>query len=449
MPAATMPHALARPHYEVLNAKLAGATVACFLLVGRWSPERLLGIDSLRYYELNYRMLLEPRQWVLAILLLTILLLRFPRQRVLGRYEQETARFRRSAFRYLGLLFVYFIGSAAWAPDASFALLKGYETFLTLGVLVTIGLWHNSTAADLFLRSFWQVLFALTGLLVVLALYSLTTGRLAVLGGGPNVFARLMFLFAAASLGVSARFRILGLVFSVIGFALVALSGSRGGLLAAVVGGFAFLWMERARISSKLVVVMGGVATAAMVFVFTPLGRRVYDVFSYRILELTLQEGYTSDRDVLFEEAMEVWMQQPLLGTGISGWAALQWATAESMSSHPHNLFSEILSEGGVIAGCLLLLAMYKFFRYIQRTRDYVHIPSIASAAMFFAAAQFSGDFFDSRGIFICAMLATFPYVCRTPNIASIPAKTNRTKHTPSTRTTRPCKASISGNRAA
>ncbi len=405
-----MPATLSRPYYQVLNAKIAGATVASFLLVGRWSPERLLGIESPRYFELHWGMLLEPRQWVLGILLFTVLLLKFPRRREVSSHDKVTERYGRSAFRYLLLLFVYLICSATWAPEPTFAMLKAYDTLLTLGVLVVVGLWYKSTDAELFHRTFWQTLLGLTGVLVLCALASLTTGRLSVLGGGPNVFARLMFLFTAASLGLALRFRMLGLFFAVIGMSLVALSGSRGGMLAASCGGLTYLWVERAKVSSKLLVLGGGTLTAAVVFSLTPLGNRVYEVFYYRIVELTFQQGYTSDRDVLFEEALGVWRECPVLGTGISGWAAYQHATAVNISSHPHNLFGEMLCEGGVIAASLLLLAIWKFLRYAYRIRDCFHVPSMACAAMYFVASQFSGDFFDSRGIFVCAFLASFPY---------------------------------------
>ena len=408
-----------RSYHKVLNAQIAGAMAAIFLIVGRWSPERLFGIESLRYFELNRSMLLEPRHWILPILVVTVLLLKFPRRHSVVKPDRVASRYGRSAFRYLVLLFLYLMCSAMWAPVLGLGMLKAYDTFLTFGVLIVIGLWHLSTDAELFHRAFWKSLVILTGILMLCALFSLSTGRLAVLGGGPNVFARLMFLFAAGCMGLSQRRNILSLFPALIAIALVVLSGSRGGMLAAATGILVYIWTERVRFSSKFLLVTGGMAAGVLLLFFTPLGNRVYETFSFRIVELTLQDRYTSERDILVEEAIDIWKEYPIVGTGISGWTALMLRANESNTTHPHNLFCELLCEGGAIAVGLLALVIWKFSQYAIHIRWRLHVPSLACAAMFLVASQFSGDFFDSRGIFICAMLSTFPYSNGTQTIAS------------------------------
>ena len=397
-----------RPYYEILNARIAGATCALFLVVGRWNPERLFGVESPRYFELNFSMLFEPRQWVLWILMLTLFWLKIPRK-IRGNGCGMPSSSAKSLFLSVIPLFLYFMISASWAPDPEFGLLKAYDTFLTLSVLLVLGAWYRSTEAKVVHETFWLTIFSLTGILVLCALASLSTGRLAVLGGGPNVFARLLFLFAASSLGVSSRFRIFGLGCTVLAMALIVLSGSRGGMLAAAFGALTYVLVERSKFSSKVVGIVVALFVGAIILV-TPFGQRVYDALIYRVVELTFQEGYTSDRDVLFEEAIEIWQEKPVFGHGASGWAALQYAYSSTISSHPHNILGEMLCEGGLVAAVLFLFVVWKFSFLVFRHRKSIHVPSLACSAMYLMASQFSGDFFDSRGIFLCAILSVFPH---------------------------------------
>ena len=195
--------------------------------------------------------------------------------------------------------------------------------------------------------------------------------------------------------------------------------------MAATVGGAVYLWAERTKISSKFLLVTGGLTTGLLLLSLTPFGNRVYETFSYRIVELTFQDGYTSGRDVLVEQAIEIWKEYPVFGSGISGWTALMIERNEINISHPHNLFCEILCEGGLIAVGILTLAIGSYFRCALLLRHRLHVPSLACTAMFFSASQFSGDFFDSRGIFICAMLSLFPCTAKTglPNVTKQPFK--------------------------
>ena len=353
-------------------------------------------------------MLFEPRQWVLGILVLTIFWLKIPRKSPDIDFGMPYGS-AKSFFSSVIPLFLYFIASASWAPDSEFGLLKAYDTFLTLSVLLILGAWYRSTEAKVVHETFWLTIFSLTGVLVLCALASLSTGRLAVLGGGPNVFARLLFLFAASSLGISARFRLFGLGCTVLAMALIVLSGSRGGMLAAAFGALTYVMVERSKFSSKVVAIVVALFVGSVILV-TPFGQRVYDALIYRVVELTFQEGYTSDRDVLFEEAIEIWQENPIFGTGASGWAALQYAYSSSISSHPHNILGEMLCEGGCVAALLFLFVVCRYSYLVFRHRKSIHVPSLACAAMYLMASQFSGDFFDSRGVFLCAYLSVFPH---------------------------------------
>ncbi len=418
------------PNHATLNANIAGATTAFFLLVGRWSPERLLGIESERQFSLNFSVFQEPRLWALPVLLSTVLLLKIPRLRRGGKQDQTILRYRKLAFLSLVMLMLYFIGSSAWTPDLRLGTYKAYETFLTLGVILAVALWHLSTDAELFHRAFWKSLVYLTGIIAVFALISLGSGRLAALGGGPNVFARLMFLFGAGCMGMSKQHHPLKLMLVLIAAGLIVLSGSRGGMLAALLGGSVYLWSERTKVTSKFLLVTGGLLIGVFLLCFTPLGNQVYETFSYRIIELTFQDGYTSGRDKLAEEAIRIWKDYPVFGAGISGWTALMIEDNAINISHPHNIFCELLCEGGIVAVLLLLLTTGCFLRNALTPSNQLHVPSLACAVMFLSASQFSGDFFDSRGIFICAMLASFPCSSiRQPSVARMAKRTLNHRH--------------------
>ena len=53
---------------------------------------------------------------------------------------------------------------------------------------------------------------------------------------------------------------------------------------------------------------------------------------------------------------------------------------------------------------------MCRYSYLVFRHRKSIHVPSLACAAMYLMASQFSGDFFDSRGVFLCAYLSVFPH---------------------------------------
>ena len=93
-------------HHRHFNAAIAGVAAAMSLLVGRWSPGRLFDVAWQSYAGIDLSILLQPRHWLLPILLLTVLPLRI--LRVPARLSSPIRR-RNHLFNLMACLFVYLI----------------------------------------------------------------------------------------------------------------------------------------------------------------------------------------------------------------------------------------------------------------------------------------------------------------------------------------------------
>lgn len=405
-------------HHRHFNAAIAGSAAAMSLLVGRWSPGRLVDVAWQSYAGIDLSILLQPRHWLFPLLLLTVLPLRI--LRVPTRLSSPIGR-RNHLFNLMACLFIYLILSTAWASQTDLALAKAYELIVVFGTIAAIVAWMNSPQAAIFLHWFWVSITAFTGFLAFMAFLSLTTEtRLSVLGGGPNVFGRLMFLFAIGSLALIRQNNLLRLSTCAAAMVLVILSGSRGAMLSSVVGFTAYAFATQGRLSSRATAIFG-ITACGIVISMTPVGDLVFKTFSDRIIHLTFEQRYTSGREELLQAAWELWKQSPIFGNGVSGWETHHHVGLSFESTYPHNLCLELLCEGGLIALTLFLLIIAQFLRFLSRERNKLHAPTVAATAMFLIASQFSGDFFDSRGVFFCLVIS--PGVLQLPTSRRIQNK--------------------------
>jgi O-antigen ligase len=93
-------------------------------------------------------------------------------------------------------------------------------------------------------------------------------------------------------------------------------------------------------------------------------------------------------------------LEDPLIGAGLSAFSI------RTGDVYPHNVFLEIFAEGGCI-GLLLFLAMLgatglMFWQH----RDTLNTAAVAAFVLILVASQFSGDLYDSRGLFLFPILA-------------------------------------------
>lgn len=377
-----------------IAAGACGALAALYLLAGRWNFSRLSGEPEVA------QAITDVRSWVVLLLAGASLLVHAPPL-------ASTRRWGALTIVLLFALFYYLLASAAWAPDAGLASAKAYDVILV--AVATFGLARASRGEpEYVLRWMWSAILALAGVLAALALMTLvshgaTGERLAVLGGGPNTFARLMGLLALAALFFWARRGLSWAFMPLLSVALllVLLSGSRGGFVALLAAIVVFVALE-ARRPGRLI---GGSLVAGAVFAvgtsYTAIGRAAVDTFERRITQLLLQEQYTAGRDELYRSAYELAMRAPAFGDGLAAFPA------RGLGVYPHNLFLEVFCEAGIVGVALVVAALTAGAGAALRRTDPPDRAAVAGLVFMLVASQFSGDLYDSRALFAFLVLAT------------------------------------------
>lgn len=298
---------------------------------------------------------------------------------------------------------VFMLVSVFWSLDAEYGLTK--YTNLVSASLITIVFFIGairSAGIEVFLRC---LVFLLLGLLLGALLYKLQYGffdrQVPYLLNGPIVFARLMGMAALAALfslrGVSRT------VLCVAFFLAVAWTGSKGPLLA-LTGVLALaIWKSlhgRGRVAFALLALS---ATAALVGLFA---YAIIDLGSSRLMAIvdiltwnrSAFESRTSAgvRLLAYVDTIDLIVRHPF-GVGLGSWS--YYIDTGFGLYYPHNLFLEVLSEAGILAGSISLIPFLLF----------IFIPgplAFRSAAFFFLLAQqVSGDLLDARYLLVFSTL--------------------------------------------
>ena len=370
-------------------AGIGAGLLVLFVLSGRWNLARVTSTDLGLFGE--------PRVYIVMLLALVVL---SPGLRDRGAVRERIALERTAVgacafFGYMSL-------TGLWAPEGS-ELIKAAELGLVLvAVIATLRLCravgpHN--VAELF----WRWLVPALGAFAVLGVVagSSADGRLAVLGGGPNVFGRNMGLLAVAMLGLVLQRRrgSLALGTAVVAAALVLLSGSRGALVATA-GGIATLVYLNGRQVGRVVYIAIGVAiVAAGVLEFTEFGAEAVEMFQHRVLRLALEDRYDSGRTDVYTRAWELGVEAPWLGIGLNGFRVI------GNHVYPHNIFLETFCEGGLVGIVLLLLFIGPAMLAVAKRRPGPAPREYGAFIVVLLSAQFSGDLYDSRTVFVFATL--------------------------------------------
>ncbi|GAA4947310.1 O-antigen ligase family protein [Actinoplanes utahensis] len=235
-------------------------------------------------------------------------------------------------------------------------------------------------------------------------------GRWAALGGGPNVFVRVMILGVITSLYLYVRSGdklrwLIGIPAFLFG---AVASGSRGGMAALAITGVIALIAIRPRPRWERIARPAGLLVLLSLMVIVTAGPMIAGFVQSRFIEATVGQGYTSDRDVLFAWALRLFWQHPLLGTGINGFHAI--ADLGEGERYVHNLPLSVAAEGGFVGMFLLGLAWFTLWHaYLraQRRRPCLSARTAAYCGIFIGATSlFSGDYFDARLMWILLVLA-------------------------------------------
>ncbi len=385
-----------RPPRPTLAASTALAVLmALFLLSGRWNLARVL--------SMNGSALTAPRVWLVALVLFVTAI--------------PIWRPRRDVPPPVGILLFlgYFLITTLWAPDAALAGTKAVDLLVMfLGILC---LRRLTVRAGVFATTgaLWRVVTVIFGGFALLGLASSVLaggGRLAILGGGPNVFGRTMGVLLVVSLAAvldHGRARSVPMAGIIVSGLLIILTGSRGALAGTIVGVAGLLFMRRiqvGRTAAALAIVTAGLAIVAQ---WTAVGRAAIAAFEQRVLVLTLQQSYDSGRGTLREAALEMVDRSPWFGDGLNGFRA------RGHGVYPHNLELEALTDGGIVGLLVLLCALaLPLLLIVARSRS-VDPTSASVFLLHLACAQVSGDFYDSRGVFLFGMLLTLQFSQRRP----------------------------------
>jgi O-antigen ligase len=244
-------------------------------------------------------------------------------------------------------------------------------------------------------------------------------------------------LYLASRFGVIARIGSIGLFATAA--MLVVRCGSRGGLLSFGVAAATYTITSKTRIANRVLLIAAVSTVTAAALVYTQAGQQAVEVFGGRIIEQTVENRYLSGRDELWFMSLDMTREQPIMGWGLNGFRAMS-------TFYPHNIFLEVMVEGGSIGLLLLLNAGWAWWRNFRRHRHLISRFDLAALALLFTAAQTSGDLYDSRGIFLVLALSlpaaqliqrrpsrqsgTVP-VRRKPAAALAPAMPSVTNHKP------------------
>ena len=377
---------------------LAGILIAQFQLVGRSNADRLFTLAG-------SSPLFELRLWVLVLLSCWLFVVAAIRHPVISRDETRVLNTWRNSI----LLFLaYMIFTSLWAPDFQLAVAKAYDLLVLAWCCVLAVSVIRLFGIRAMIDGFWLGVFLSGSVLAAVGIVSAlsTQGssfRLAVLGGGPNVFGRNMGLLTILSLHLAFSkvrwVRRVALVSAPVSGLLVLQSGSRGAMLALFVGVVVLLRgrrIDRRVIHSGVFVAIIAVATLA-----TRFGELAALIFRERFIVLLLAQRYFTHRDTLLLDGLTAGLEHPVGGLGLAGFVQL-----DSPGLYPHNFVVEALSEGGFIGLVLLLIP---FIYYIRRWRGGMtagHPLVVAGLSLLFLSSSISGDLFDARGVFLLLLMA-------------------------------------------
>jgi O-antigen ligase len=342
------------------------------------------------------------------VLLFAIVLLAFA-------LEVQTAGFRplrlapaRRALQPILLFFAYQALSASWAPGNAVV----YDVLVDLGAMVILvvvytGLaeWDRDrlvrvTLACQFAAAWAYFLYGASGR------GSTEVGRWTAFGGGPNVFVRVeaLGLFAAAYFYFRSGGKFVWLASAPMFLVGIVASGSRGGLVS--------LGITTALALPSLVRFMRRHGAIKPLATIPLVGAVVWFLFGETLMLLinnrTLQQRHTSDRDVLYEKGFWLFVERPVVGAGVHGFYAI--TDLGPGEKYVHNLPLAVAAEGGAVGLLLLILALWAIRREyarVRKSRRSLESRTAAYCGIFiFGASLFSGDYYDTRLLWIFFLLA-------------------------------------------
>jgi O-antigen ligase len=234
-------------------------------------------------------------------------------------------------------------------------------------------------------------------------------GRTIAFGGGPNVYVRVVLLGALAAIALAVVYRRKIFLVPVPLLATAALlASSRGGVLSAGVTAAAFVVLCWRRLSVRAIVATVLMVIAGLAASLTLLDAKNLEMIQQRFVAAPQQDQF-SGRPELFDQGLVLFRDNPVVGGGLDSFYVRFGFNSDL--GYPHNLVVDVAATGGVIGLALLAGFVVALIRDVQPWRS---LPGDAMAmimAIVFitTASMFSGDFYDSRFLWIFAALAVNP----------------------------------------
>lgn len=379
-----------------MSERLAGALLALFYLSGRFS---LVATDEWKPYEVTPY---EVRVWALLAIVVVAFTYARPRQAQRQQLYHASAQFVPLVAL---LLILYFAASFLWADDLDLALAKALEAILLSAVVFCLFPFLKTKRMPVVRHWFWIALVAIACVMCGMGCLTVDSSRISVLGGGPNTFGRNMGLLFLGALYFQRRnsyataWRLYPLM--VLALLMVVLSGSRGALLATSVGGFLYLLIDRGTRTRNIVVIGCFAVLLNGALIITDIGTLATEMFERRIVNQTLEQQNMSGREDRFSAAFELGQERPWFGHGLAGFTILLGY------NYPHNIVLELFCESGIVGVLLFALFLLSMLVFAIRHRSHCDPATWGAFGLTLTSAMFSGDFFDSRGIFLIAMLCS------------------------------------------
>lgn len=301
--------------------------------------------------------------------------------------------------------------TSAWSPpgtDSGSAI----EDIFFLVTLVALG-WSIMCRLPISsLEKVWQwlVIVGLAYFILAIVAGPDHQGRFSAPGGGPNTFVRIMVAAALASLFqaiAKKRHRfLLAVPIFVVG---AVLSGSRGGILSAAIILIFFSIPLAKHLKAKRSVALVISIIAVSIPAIQWNDGYVVDFIYQRFVDQTIENRYASGRDIIADQAIDMYASNPIFGVGLNGFSTYDsHVTAE----YAHNLFLSVLAEGGTIGGIFLIVLLISLImrsRLNFKSRQVLF--SLSVGLYFLISSMFSGDYFDSRFIWFFLGLAAISAV--------------------------------------
>ena len=375
---------------------LAGLSIAGIIVLGRWNIGKYISsAGEFDWIDIRYLFLITLTYATISHYAYSL----NTNNSVLGIRQAVFP-----TFAYCSL-FLYLILAQLWASNFLLASDKSNDVLVLLVACINTSYWLGSLdfTSKVIKYSFYACCFiGLVGLITVI-FNSASIGRLSVLGGGPNIFGRLMSVLVVYSMfqiPIAKKYRHFAwTTIALVGVVLIIMSGSRGALLGLSGGVISLIILYLPRYFGKKImsVIMFAILIVAAI-PFTPFGERAIEIFEKRIVVQTIGEGYTAGRNDIYDESLEMFANSPIIGAGLN-------TPFDKIGFYPHNIFLELGAEGGGIALIMFMAFLLPISISLVKKNHISHNLSFYIVVTYLISAQFSGDIYDSRNIFLFSLL--------------------------------------------